>query len=236
MHGQSVTALVSRTFAWFTVAATLVFLIGNVLVFGFGMPGLVDMGRTSGNPQVWMSVGAYVVCLVAAFVYASRLAGQPLRTDAQQITDIVTFLIRASFWSVLLVGLTDAILSFLRVEGLLPAIVGDQLAQDLGRSRFRGPYVHLPLIALAILIAAVTRGLGFIWLALLVVLAELGIVISRFVFSYEQAFQADLVRFWYAALFLFASAYTLTEEGHVRVDVFYASMTQRTRGYVNLIG
>ena len=29
----------------------------------------------------------------------------------------------------------------------------------------------------------------------------------------------DLVRFWYAALF-FASAYTLKEDGHVRVDVF----------------
>jgi len=38
------------------------------------------------------------------------------------------------------------------------------------------------------------------------------IVISRFIFSYEQAFMADLVRFWYGALFLFASAYTLLED------------------------
>jgi TRAP-type mannitol/chloroaromatic compound transport system permease small subunit len=43
----------------------------------------------------------------------------------------------------------------------------------------------------------------------------------------------DLVRFWYAALFLFASAYTLIEEGHVRVDVLYAGFTERRKGIVN---
>ena len=46
----------------------------------------------------------------------------------------------------------------------------------------------------------------------------------------------DLVRFWYAALFLFASAYTLLEEGHVRVDVFYASLARTTKGAVNTYG
>ena len=50
----------------------------------------------------------------------------------------------------------------------------------------------------------------------MVVLAEFAIVVSRFVFSYEQAYMGDLVRFWYAALFLFASAYALSHEGHVR--------------------
>ena len=44
------------------------------------------------------------------------------------------------------------------------------------------------------------------------------------------------MRFWYAALFLFASAYTLVEEGHVRVDVFYAGFTNKTKGFVNAMG
>lgn len=67
-------------------------------------------------------------------------------------------------------------------------------------------------------------------------LAELLIVLTRFVFSYEQSFMGDLVRFWYAALFLFASAYTLLEEGHVRVDVFYATFGLKRRGLVNAVG
>jgi TRAP-type mannitol/chloroaromatic compound transport system permease small subunit len=44
------------------------------------------------------------------------------------------------------------------------------------------------------------------------------------------------VRFWYAALFLFASAYTLLEEGHVRVDVFYAALSPKKKGRVNFFG
>ena len=82
--------------------------------------------------------------------------------------------------------------------------------------------IHMPLAAVGLVIAAFARrSLGFHWLALLVMIAEMAIVLSRFVFSYEQAFQGDLVRF-YAGLFLFASAHTLFEDGHVRVDVLYA--------------
>ena len=70
----------------------------------------------------------------------------------------------------------------------------------------------------------------------MVVLAEFLIVITRFVFSYEQAYMGDVVRFWYAALFLFASAYTLVEEGHVRVDVLYAGFNRRTKAWVDTLG
>ena len=46
----------------------------------------------------------------------------------------------------------------------------------------------------------------------------------------------DLVRFWYGALFLFASAYTLFDDGHVRVDVLYSGFRDRAKGKVNSIG
>ena len=68
------------------------------------------------------------------------------------------------------------------------------------------------------------------------VIAEFQIVISRFVYSYEQAFMGDLVRMWYAALFLFASSYALVYEGHVRVDVLYSRFKDRTKAYSNSIG
>jgi TRAP-type mannitol/chloroaromatic compound transport system permease small subunit len=128
------------------------------------------------------------------------------------------------------------VISFLRVEGLLPVLFGDALATELGRPQFRGGYVHIPLVLAGCVTAAFSRSLGFTWLALLVVAAELSIVLSRFIFSYEQAFQGDLVRFWYGALFLFASAYTLYEDGHVRVDVVYAGLSSRMKGLVNIWG
>ena len=73
------------------------------------------------------------------------------------------------------------------------------------------------------------KGIDFIWLASLIVFGELLIVITRFIFSYEQAFMGDLVRFWYASLFLFASAYTLIHDGHVRVDVIYAGFSEKAK-------
>lgn len=178
----------------------------------------------------------YVAAIGLAVMSVLRSPDTTLREDAARVTAINTFLIRAAFWVVLLVGLGDAIVSFLRVNGQLASLVGDDLAGNLGRAQFRGLYFHTPLVVLGILLATVTRTLGFIWLALLVVVAELLIVFSRFVFSYEQAFMADLVRFWYGALFLFASAYTLLEDGHVRVDLFYASMRRQSKGRVNAVG
>ena len=47
---------------------------------------------------------------------------------------------------------------------------------------------------------------------------------------------SDLVRFWYGALFLFASPYTLIKEGHVRVDILYAGFSRHGRALSNAIG
>jgi TRAP-type mannitol/chloroaromatic compound transport system permease small subunit len=229
-----------RLFGWGVLAVMAAYLLNNYLTYWQDLPGIAPIygGAANGSLSIvwsWLQLAVYAGFLAAVFVYVMR-STTPLRVDSARISNINTFIIRAAFFAVLIVGLMDSAISFLRIEELLPAIVGQDLADELGKSRFRGAYVHMPLIALSIVIAAFTRTLGFTWLALLVVVAELAIVIGRFVFSYEQAFLADLVRFWYAALFLFASAYTLLEEGHVRVDVFYAGMAPKTKGYVNAIG
>ncbi|MBO6892975.1 MAG: TRAP transporter small permease subunit [Roseibium sp.] len=233
-------ARIFRLFGWIVLAIMAAFLLNNYLTYWQNLPGIAPIfgGVANGSMPIlwsWLQLALYAAFALWGIAYVLR-SGNTLREDSVRISNINAFLIRAAFFAVLIVGLVDAAISFLRVEGLLVGVVGEGLAEDLGKSRFRGAYVHMPLIALSVIIAAFTRTLGFTWLALLVVVAELIIVIGRFVFSYEQAFLSDLVRFWYAALFLFASAYTLLEEGHVRVDVFYAGMAAKTKGYVNAIG
>ena len=46
----------------------------------------------------------------------------------------------------------------------------------------------------------------------------------------------DLVRFWYAALFLFASAYTLIEEGTCASTCSTPASPPRPSGLVNAVG
>lgn len=230
-----------RIFGWLVLMIMAAFLLNNYLTYWQDLPGVAPIfgGAANGSAAIvwsWVQLALYAGAIAGAVLLVQRTKSRTLREDSKKISDINAYLIRAMFFAVLIVGMVDAVISFLRVEGLLEAVVGADMAANLGRSQFRGGYVHMPLIGLSFVIAAFTRTLGFTWLALLVVVAELLIVVGRFILSYEQAFMADLVRFWYAALFLFASAYTLLEEGHVRVDVFYAGMAPKTKGYVNAVG
>ena len=65
----------------------------------------------------------------------------------------------------------------------------------------------------------------------MIVFSEFLIVITRFCIFYEQTHMGDVVRFWYAGLFLFGSAYALVSEGHVRVDVLYAGFSRRKKAW-----
>ena len=92
------------------------------------------------------------------------------------------------------------------VEKLVEPIFGEQVKINLVKPAFRITYIHFPLILASFVNWLFYKICRIYWLAVLVVGSEFLIVLSRFIFSYEQAFQGDLVRFWYAALYLFASA------------------------------
>jgi len=226
----------ARYAAWSVVAMLFAFLLNVYLSYWRKWPGAHAAFGPDATALAWVQVSIYALALIAPAVYVWRTPGRSLRQDDAVMTRLAAYIAAAAFWCVLLVGVADYVVSFLRVEGFLDYLFGHQLATDLGRNQFRAPYVHGPLIIASLVIAAVTRPPGFTWLALLVVVAELQIVISRFMYSYEQAFMGDLVRMWYAGLFLFSSAYTLIEEGHVRVDVLYTNFSDRTKGLVNAIG
>ena len=251
LAGVDVVEIASRILAGAVVTITFAFTVNFFLTFGWGWPGLPALFADAGwfgfaplrNPldgaQVlrgWVQVAIYVVPILFAVLWIASTKHRPLQVGADAYSELAAFIIRASFWSVFLVGFVDAVISFLRVEDFLPPLIGDDLTIKLGLSIFRGQYVHLPLMALSCIIALFTRSLSVVWLALLIVLSEFQIVITRFIFSYEQAFMGDLVRFWYASLFLLASAYSLVDEGHVRVDVFYARFGAKRKAWTNAVG
>ena len=230
---------------------TLAFAINFFLTFVWDFPGLPALFSDAGwfgfaplrTPlddsavlKGWVQASIYALPIALLIVWIAATRERPPQADADAYSALAGFVVRASFWSVFLVGLVDAVLSFLRVEDFLPALVGDKTTIQLGQSVFRGQYIHIPLLALSCVIALFTRSLSFMWLSLLIVLAEFQIVITRFIFSYEQAFMGDLVRFWYASLFLLASAHSLVDEGHVRVDVFYTRFTERGKAWTNAVG
>lgn len=229
-------ALIPRMFAWSMLAVLLAFLVNNVLIVGFGFPGLKGMFSGEATGQTWIQAAVYVLCIAVSIFYVVATPDRALRWDSRNIHHFNIFLIRWMFWAVLLVGVVDATIAFMRVENLFLWFTDEETARIFGKARWVGPYIHVPLVGIAFVIALFSRTLGFPWLALLIVVAELAIVVSRFVFSYEQALMGDLVRYWYAALFLFASAYTLFDDGHVRVDILYSGFGQTKKGFFNAFG
>lgn len=228
-------AIAARLFGWTVLTVLAGFLVNNVLMVAFDFPGFGAL-LSGGAPGAWVHGAVYVIAALVAVLVVLRDRTISLRWDAHRIHRFNVYLIRALFWSVFLVGVFDASIAFLRAETLTETLFGEALGRNLSRPGWVGPWVHFPLIVVAFVVALFTRTLGFTWLALLIVVAELLIVISRFIFSYEQALMGDLVRYWYAALFLFSSAYTLFEEGHVRVDILYAGFGRSARGFVNAMG
>ena len=240
-----------RIFSYSILAITLVFLINNVLTVWFEWPGIKKLFSNYGlfgfkklsNPledsvltYSYIQLFLYFISIALAIFYVLKSIKQTLETDSEILTKFTAYIIRSSFWAVFIVGIADLIVSFMVVEKLVEPIFGETLKVKLVVPAFRITFVHFPLILISFVIGYFTRSVGFIWLAVLVVASEFFIVLSRFIFEYEQAFQGDLVRFWYSALYLFASAYALMHEGHVRVDVLYTGFSERKKAWTNSIG
>jgi len=244
-------SILIRIFSYSILAITFVFLANNVLTVWFEWPGIKQLYSNYGifgfkklsKPLeesvltfAFIQLFFYFISVLFVIIYVFKSINQTLESDAEILTKFTAYIIRSSFWAVLIVGAADFLVSFMVVEKLVEPILGEFLKVKLVIPNFRITFVHFPLILISFVIGYFTRTVGFIWLAVLVVGSEFSIVLSRFIFEYEQAFQGDLVRFWYSALYLFASAYALMHEGHVRVDVLYTGFSEQKKAWTNSIG
>tara|TARA_A100001015_G_scaffold165400_1_gene183852 strand:+ start:348 stop:1268 length:921 start_codon:yes stop_codon:yes gene_type:complete len=211
------------------------FLINNYLTFAGDWPGAFTLDQSI-NIYSLIQILLYIFAILAPLVFVFKnkhLSNLILADDLEKINN---FIIRFGFWSVFIIGIVDAVISFLIIEGFLEILLGKSWSIKFSNNTFRAPYVHFPLLFISLFIAYYFKSLNFYWLAFLVVIAEFQIVILRFVFSYEQTLMSDLVRFWYGSLFLFGSYYTLIKDGHVRVDVLYTNFSEKNKARVNLFG
>src|SRR4249920_3807499 len=89
-------------------------------------------------------------------------------------------------------------------------------------------------LAVDLLIAVIGRTV--IWLSLLLVLLQFTVVLLRYVFGIGSIWLSESVIYTHATLFLLAAAWTLQQNGHARVDVFYADASARNKAVVDLLG
>lgn len=90
----------------------------------------------------------------------------------------------------------------------------------------------------------VTRAEAFIdwtgrtvsWLSLLLVLTTFVVVVLRYVFDDGSIALQESTTYLHASIFLIGMAYTLQQDAHVRVDIFYARLSKSNKAWVDLFG
>ncbi len=74
------------------------------------------------------------------------------------------------------------------------------------------------------------------WVAVLLA-GVMGIdVIIRYVFEFTYVWMIEIEIYLFGMLFLLASGYTFKYDNHVRVDVFYAKLSEKRKAWIDLLG
>ena len=68
------------------------------------------------------------------------------------------------------------------------------------------------------------------------VLVTFAVVVMRYVFDVGFIWLQESVVWMHAFVFMAGAAYTLQQEEHVRVDIFYREMSDKRRAWVDLLG
>jgi len=79
-------------------------------------------------------------------------------------------------------------------------------------------------------------GKSVAWLTLVMVMLIFTIVILRYGFNMGWIWLQESVTYLHVAVFTIVAAWTLQQDGHVRVDIFYADMPEKKRALTDLLG
>lgn len=74
------------------------------------------------------------------------------------------------------------------------------------------------------------------WLVATVVLLKFSTVGLRYIFHTTNSMLQDSVSYTHATLFMLMVGYAFLRDDHVRVDMFYANASAKTKAWVNLSG
>lgn len=74
------------------------------------------------------------------------------------------------------------------------------------------------------------------WLTLAMVIVTFVIVLLRYGFDLGWIWLQESVTVMHALVFMLGAAYTLADDEHVRVDIFYGRLDKRGRAWVNCLG
>ena len=94
------------------------------------------------------------------------------------------------------------------------------------------------LLGFSRLIDTITEFIGksVSWLILAAVLVSAGNAVIRKIFNMSSNAWLELQWYLFGAAFMFAAAYTLSQNEHIRIDVVYGQFSRRVQHWIDLLG
>lgn len=93
-------------------------------------------------------------------------------------------------------------------------------------------------LRIADFIDALNRRIGAstAWLATLLIVVQFVVVLMRYIFGVSALMLQESLTYMFSILFMLGAGYTLLQDGHVRVDIFYRTAKPSTKAMVDLLG
>ena len=73
------------------------------------------------------------------------------------------------------------------------------------------------------------------WLILFMALTAFSVALLRYFFNLGFVWMQELYIWMHGLVFLLAAAYTLQDDKHVRVDIFYRKFKEKQKAYINIL-
>lgn len=95
-----------------------------------------------------------------------------------------------------------------------------------------------PLLGISRTIDAVTEFIGkaVSWFILVAVLVSAGNAVVRKIFNVSSNAWLEAQWYLFGAAFMFAAAYTLSQNEHIRIDIVYGTFSRRVQHWIDLLG
>ena len=89
-------ALAARLLGWTILSVLFAFLVNNVLIVGFGYPGLGGAFSGQATGRTWVQVAIYAACVAVGAAYVLGTRDRALRRDAAALREVSSRFRRAA--------------------------------------------------------------------------------------------------------------------------------------------
>ncbi|NCU46880.1 MAG: hypothetical protein EBX43_01640, partial [Candidatus Fonsibacter lacus] len=143
-----------RIFCYLVTSLTFAFLINNILTYYLGWPGTDKIFIKTNVNDIknlylsYIQLFIYFSAVFIPFLLVYYFNKRSLQQDSETLSAISSYIVNAVFWTALIVGIVDFIISFSVVEKIIQNNISEKIHLFLSSPQNRIKFIHAPIALL----------------------------------------------------------------------------------------